>query len=402
MKYKTYNEAVLADRLTRQREREFYLECGKDTIKYYEKPKEDQKNLEVHGETIEDFCSGLEDAIWCGSVHFAYFDGESLFVKYQKDYTFYKDKFILTESAKSNQRLMKFLKLLPTIQPNYEALLSEEKYTKSLVDTYHYNEALSFKDQESLDEFKKFYHSKISLLAAKQYEKYKNIVKKSNSFLVNLIFLLLVGLLGLNSMPGYENLSLGIKVTTEIGLLFAKEMVTIAFFKVVANLKVRQKVGKAIKDNQEILDALSLSKQRQKEEQETLIDEVSLSQDKIIADIKRDMERVNAAQYEGYQKHLNILYKLAQVYLKAQKQNKGGTPLNLFCENESILTDLVSIEAEIDRCINEQSLDNTSEAILAQLALLSGQNVEDVEEVNLLDDEQDNTYLSGGNLTLKL
>lgn len=293
---------------------------------------------------------------------------------------------------------MQFLSVLPNIQSDYEMLCREEKYTRPLVNLYYYNEPLSFENQESIKEFNEFFHSKSHLLVNNYFTKYKNIISKLSKIWVNFVFLCLLDLVGYFAVSNYSDIIASIGgFVMKVGSLFVKDVAITGFFKTLSSVKVKKIVNKAIDENRNLIDSMTFGKS----EEVHLVDSVSLEvEDQIILDIKKDMELVNRTKYEGYENHLRILYDIALRYLQASKKNIGGTPLTLFSSDDTILADLVRVESDIDRCVNEQSHDNTVKMILYELEALKMSDEESL--VDTKDGSEDNTYPSGGNLTLKL
>ncbi len=396
-KIKTYNDTLLqGNYYPYQEEREYLLDCKNDIIKHYLKPEKEQNSIDAYVESIKSFCQKLITALTDGKVHFAYYDGTSLIVKYRVGKTFHKDIFTLTKSAKENNDFMSFLNELPSLQPNYNELLIEEKHTKTLYSTYYNKTPLSFKEQPSLDEFINFYKSKLSILAKNKYKNYDNIRKKLSRYLPNLLSLFLLDGIIMCTI-GWYPYGLGWQIVTKVGFLIAKEFLTDEVFKLVSISKVNRELKHAVSDNQSIIDSQSLEKSVEKELDEECLEDTK-EKDEIIIEIEDYIRKIEVAQYDGYQKHLKILYGLAKLYLTAKKNNIGETTTILFGENEEFLTSLAAVESEIEACINDQSIDMLDETILSELALHDEESEKQIEETN----KNDNNTLPGSGLVLKI
>lgn len=136
MKAKRFNEAVLSNKDLREITYEYVLDFSGDNLIYYDAFQDRQNCMNASTQTVEKFIATIRRKMSQGDIHFVYFDGNKLFIKYQ-DCNYYKDVFTLTDNAKKNKTLMQFLSVLPNIQSDYEMLCREEKYTRPLVNLYY-------------------------------------------------------------------------------------------------------------------------------------------------------------------------------------------------------------------------------------------------------------------------
>lgn len=109
---------------------------------------------------------------------------------------------------------------------------------------------------------------------------------------------------------------------------------------------------------------------------------VNFSSDSFIDDIRKNIVRINESKYEGYREHLKILCRLAEYYLKAKKLNSDKTPYELFVQNDSLMTALITIEKTVDEAIKEHDRTKTSDDILAELIMMSGLSSAELVEQN--------------------
>ena len=73
---------------------------------------------------------------------------------------------------------------------------------------------------------------------------------------------------------------------------------------------------------------------------------------------------------------------MAEYYLKAKKLNSDKTPYELFVQNDSLMTALITIEKTVDEAIKEHDRTKTSDDILAELIMMSGLSSAELVEQN--------------------
>lgn len=389
---KTSYDKLIVDGHVEEERLSYILDAQDKNIIYYKKPEDNQTSLETTTTEITSFITSLKTAIMEERVYFVYFDGAKLKIKYGRFYQFYEYEFTLTKEAKNNPLISSFLKKLPEIQPNYDELVKAHKYAQPLADTYYKEKPLTFENQSDLDGFKQFLKEKKRLLSTGKYKRYQKRIDKLTSFFFNYLFLTALSPIFYLSNT-YSELTLFLKILMNVGILFLKDYAVKDIFKRIAVSSVSRQVSLAIQENQELLDTLSLD-QRKKQ---TPLDDHSHSKDDIIEKVKRNMERVNEAQYIGYEEHLNRLYALALNYIKIKKQK--GVDDNLSTQKSIILTTLSAIESEIEESLSNRALRSPKEEMLLEEPILTLQEERETKPFSLTESAQ---LPSNGSLTLKL
>lgn len=83
MKAKRFNEAVLSNKDLREITHEYVLDFSGDNLIYYDAFQDRQNCMNASTQTVEKFIATIRRKMSQGDIHFVYFDGNKMFIKYQ-------------------------------------------------------------------------------------------------------------------------------------------------------------------------------------------------------------------------------------------------------------------------------------------------------------------------------